>query len=350
MKILKVKASGEYDILIGEGILDGIADAATSVIRGGKAAVVTDSNVAPIYLERVLDSLKRKGVESFSHVIEAGESSKDLKHLGALLNAFAEDGLTRADVVIALGGGVTGDLAGFAASCYLRGVRYIQIPTTLLAMVDSSVGGKTAIDLDYGKNLAGAFYQPSLVLCDHSTLSTLPDEVFTDGCAEVIKYGIIADAELFDRLKDPIKPQIEDVIYDCVRIKRDVVEEDEKDTGLRQILNFGHTIGHAVEKLSSYTISHGKAVAIGSAMISRAAAKRGICTPEYAEEITELLSSYGLPTFTSYDPGMLFRAAVADKKRTGEYINLILPVEKGRCIIKRTPFSELEAMIREGME
>lgn len=244
---------------------------------------------------------------------------------------------------MALGGGVVGDVAGFAAASYLRGIDFIQIPTTLLACVDSSVGGKTAIDLKAGKNLAGAFYQPKLVIADFETLSTLTDGIFADGMAEVIKYGVIFDKAFFEFLRDnEAKDNLEYVITRCVELKRDIVNADEKEKGVRALLNFGHTVGHAIEKCSGYKIPHGSAVAVGMVIISRAAYKCSFCDENYADIIASLNKKYSLPVSTDFSASELSSAAMADKKRAGDKIKLIIPEALGNCVIKSVPTSELE--------
>ena len=250
--------------------------------------------------------------------------SDDAHYLFFDLFFLAED---RDDVIIALGGGVVGDLAGFVSSTYLRGIKFVQIPTTLLAAVDSSVGGKTAIDLKAGKNLAGAFYQPQVVLCDYSTLDTLPEEVFNDGCAEVIKYGVIASEELFEKCFKGIKENIEDIIYECVRIKRDIVAKDEFDIGMRQLLNYGHTIGHAIEACSNYEITHGSAVAIGMILITKAAVKLDICGENTLIRLEKLIKLCGLPYDTHYGVSELYEIMLSDKK-VDEKPGTVLPYQK----------------------
>ena len=260
------------------------------------------------------------------------------------MNFLAENKLTRSDMLVALGGGVVGDLAGFAAATYLRGIRFIQVPTTLLAAVDSSVGGKTAIDLPAGKNLAGAFCQPSLVLCDIDTLNTLPLEVFRDGCAEVIKYGVLYDPDLFDTLSnDGLSFDRESVIARCVELKRDVVMEDEFDTGSRMKLNLGHTIGHGVEARSHFDISHGKAVAIGMAIVSRASG----CIDTH--RIIRALEQFGLPTHTEYTADELYAYTLSDKKRSGGSVSLIIPRAIGDCTISPTNIENLKSFIEAGL-
>lgn len=350
MKTIKVNASTQYEVKIGAMLLSTLGDEAASVTATGIAAIISDSNVWPLYGETATESLKNAGFSVISYVFPAGESSKSGTTYLALMNFLAENHVTRSDCLIALGGGVVGDLTGFTAATYLRGINYIQVPTTLLAAVDSSVGGKTAIDLDYGKNLVGAFYQPKLVLCDIDTLQTLPDDIFRDGCAEVIKYGVLYDAQLFSHLEQlGLSFDRETVIGRCVELKRNVVAEDEFDTGSRMKLNLGHTIGHGVEKGSNYTISHGKAVAIGMAIVSRSAATYGICSAETAEKVVTVLAQFGLPTVTEFGSDALFQAALSDKKRSGSTVNLIVPEKIGRCSIRPTPVNEIEAFIEAGL-
>ncbi|MBQ9750891.1 MAG: 3-dehydroquinate synthase [Clostridia bacterium] len=349
MKKVTVTASLTYDVIIDNGILDHAGEESSKVIKPCKAAILTDSNVAPLYAERLENSLKNAGYSPLRFTIKAGEESKSAESYLSFLNFLAKNQLTRTDCIFALGGGVVGDLAGFAAATYLRGIRFIQIPTTLLAMVDSSVGGKTAIDIPAGKNLVGAFYQPSLVLCDPKTLDTLSKEIFADGCAEVIKYGIINDKQLFEKLKSPIKPQIENVIEACVTEKRDVVNADERDVGVRQLLNLGHTAAHSIETISHFEISHGSAVAIGTAIISRAAAKLGYCPESDTNQIIATLELYGLPTECPYTAGELAEVALRDKKRNGDTINLIVPFGIGNSQIHKIPVTDLEGFLAAGL-
>ncbi len=350
MITVTVNASKTYEIKIGSGLLDTLGAEAAKLAKAEKCCIVSDSNVFPLYGQRVTESLEKAGFLVNSFVFPAGEESKNANTFLTLLNTLAEQQLTRSDLIVALGGGVVGDLAGFAASCYLRGIRFIQIPTTLLAAVDSSVGGKTAIDLPAGKNLAGAFCQPSLVLCDTETLNTLPEEIFRDGCAEVIKYAVLYDPALFETLqKCGLTFDREAIIARCVELKRDVVMEDEFDTGSRMKLNLGHTIGHGVEAKSNFAISHGKAVAIGMAIVTRAAEKTGMCSADCSEKIQKLLQNFGLPIDTVYNAADLFRCALSDKKRSGSTVRLIIPREIGCCEIVPTPVSHLTSFIEAGL-
>jgi len=318
--------------------------------KAKSAAVITDSNVGELYLGRCVKSLREAGLEVCSFSVPAGEASKSGAQYISLLNLLAEKRLARSDAIIALGGGVVGDLAGFVAATYLRGVPFVQVPTTLLAMVDSSVGGKTAIDLPAGKNLAGAFYQPSLVLCDTGTLATLPGEVFRDGMAEVIKYGMLGSADLLDKIIfDPDLETLDSIIADCIAMKRDIVQRDEFDTGERMLLNFGHTCGHAIEKLSEYKISHGFAVATGMAIITRAAVRKNICPPICLDVLLRLLERYNLPIHTDFPAKELCAAAMHDKKISGSEITIIVPVKLGLCELRKIPADSLLDWIETGI-
>lgn len=345
MKTIHVTASKSYDVLIGASLLNNLGQQLLSVLnKPCKVAIISDSNVWPHYGKAAETALMNAGFSVVNFVFPAGESSKNADTYLNILNFLAENHLTRSDAVLALGGGVTGDMTGFAAATFLRGIRYIQVPTTLLAMVDSSVGGKTAIDLPAGKNLVGAFYQPNLVLCDLDTLNTLPDSVFCDGCAEVIKYGVLYDRQLFDHLSEKgLKFDREAVIARCVELKRNVVAEDEFDTGARQKLNLGHTIGHGVEAQSNFSVTHGQAVAIGMAIVSKAG-----CPAIYAE-LCAVLAKFNLPTTTDFSAEDLYTSALSDKKRSGGTVNLIIPREIGHCEIVPTPVDKLEFFIEEGL-
>ena len=344
MNTVTVSASKTYDILIGSGLLTQLGERVKALGKAQKVCVVSETTVFPLYGKAVAESLENAGFSVVSFVFPAGEESKNGSVFLELLNYLAENRLTRSDLIVALGGGVTGDLAGFAAASYLRGIRFVQVPTTLLAAVDSSVGGKTAIDLPAGKNLAGAFCQPSLVLCDTDTLNSLPADIFRDGCAEVIKYGILYDPVLFSHLEDKgLDFDREAVITRCVELKRDVVMEDEFDTGARMKLNLGHTIGHGVEAKSNFTLSHGKSVAIGMAIVARASN-----CPDTAR-ILSILSKFGLPTTTEDSAEDIFTYALSDKKRSGDLVKLILPNAIGDCSIVPTPVEQLKSFIQAGL-
>lgn len=346
---VRVDASLSYDILIGKGLLHDLGALSASVVKPGTAVLVTDDTVNAFYGDAAVSSLEAAGFKVSRFVFPHGEESKNAETYVKLLNFCAESGVTRSDCLFALGGGIVGDMTGFAAATFLRGIKFIQIPTTLLAMVDSSVGGKTGIDLPVGKNLVGAFWQPSLVVCDYALLDTLEKEIFADGCAEVIKYAIINDKPLFEKLKKPIVPQLGAVIANCVKNKRDIVNEDERDTGCRQLLNLGHTIGHAVEASSNFTISHGSAVAIGTNLVASVAAKRGLLTVEELKEIRDMLVAYHLPLHCSFSAKELAAVAASDKKRAGGSITLVIPYGIGDTRLVKTPVSELEGFIEEAL-
>jgi len=344
MNTVTVSASKTYDILIGSGILSELGSRVRVLGKARKVCIVSETSVFPLWGETARSSLEAAGFDVCAYVFPAGEESKNGENLLKLLNFLAENGLTRSDILVALGGGVTGDLAGFAAACFLRGIRFVQVPTTLLAAVDSSVGGKTAVDLPAGKNLAGAFWQPSLVICDTDTLDTLPADIFRDGCAEVIKYGILYDPKLFAHLEEKgLDFDREAVITRCVELKRDVVMEDEFDTGARMKLNLGHTIGHGVEALSNFTLSHGKSVAIGMAIVCRAS--RCPDTPR----ILAILQKFGLPITTDESVQDIYNYTLSDKKRSGDTVRLIIPRRIGDCAIVPTPVHALQSFIQAGL-
>ena len=350
MKTVTVSASRRYDILIERGLLRRAGELVRGVTNTGTVMLVSDDSVWPLYGETVQKSLVDAGFSVCRFVFPHGESSKCAKTYLALLDALCENRLTRADAALALGGGVVGDLTGFAASTYLRGIGFIQIPTTLLAMVDSSVGGKTAIDLAAGKNLAGAFLQPAAVLCDTDCLRSLPAAVFADGAAEAIKTGVLSGETLFSLFEDgTLTDAPAEVIARCIRYKAGVVERDEKERGERRKLNLGHTVGHAIEKCSGYAIPHGHAVAAGLAVMARASERLGWAEPGVSARIAACLEKNGLPTGTDYPAEALAKAALADKKRSGDSITIVVPRAIGDCELKRIPVTELLPIIAAGL-
>ena len=352
MNTINIQASHPYQVMVGEGILKEagriIKDTLPVAVR---AAVISDSNVAPLYLEQITDEIEKVGLSVCSKVFPAGEASKNLSVYTEILSFLAENNLTRSDVIIALGGGVVGDLTGFAAATFLRGVPYVQIPTSLLAMVDSSVGGKTAIDLHMGKNLAGAFYQPSVVICDPDVLETLPEAYFRDGCAEVIKYGVLEDERLFSRLvTEGVSFDRSSVISRCIEIKAHYVAQDEFDQGLRQKLNLGHTFGHAVEASSGFAVSHGQAVAIGMCMIARASCALGFCRKSCVDGIEECVRGFGLPDRCEKCAEELMPFIRSDKKKRAGNISLIVPRQIGQCEVMSVDADDTLNWLREGLE
>ena len=314
---------------------------------GGKLAVITDENVAAMWLEACCMYLINEGFTVRTVVLPAGENSKTGEVYLKILDYLASIPLTRSDGIVALGGGMIGDLAGFCAATYLRGIKVIQVPTTLLAAVDSSIGGKTGIDLPAGKNLAGAFHQPALVVRDPRLLSTLPEDVFKDGMAEVIKTAVIADADLFEEVSDPelIEVGISDMIEKCAAIKTGFVEKDEFDNGVRKLLNFGHTIGHAIEKLSGYRVSHGRAVAMGMARIAEISAAKGWCPEEDKDKLIGVLKAHGFDLGIQYSGDELFGVIAHDKKRSDDTIDLVIMERIGSCAVRRMTMDELKELL-----
>ena len=354
IQIIHVRTNPEYDVVIGPGLLKECGSRLKETVGLCHMAVVTDSNVAPLYLETVKSSLSEAGFQVSTYTFPAGEAHKNFNSLSDILEFLAGEQLTRTDCVAALGGGVTGDMAGLAAALYLRGVKYVQLPTTLLSAVDSSVGGKTASDLSAGKNLAGAFMQPSAVICDTDCLKTLPPKVFADGAAEALKTGVLCGEKLFARMEAGLRvSELEEIIAQCVAFKAGVVERDEKEQGERKLLNLGHTIGHAIEKCSDFTIPHGHAVAAGLAIMARATENLGWLTDEAKQvfeggRIESAVESLGLPSSTEYPPEALAKAALSDKKRAGDSITIVVPSKIGRCELKTIPVTELLSVIEAG--
>ncbi len=342
---ISLEISSSYDIFIGDGLISNAAEYISKAVSSKKFAIISDDNVSPLYSKTLEDSLSSLGFSFCKFVFPHGESSKSAETLLKIYNFLAENNITRSDCIIALGGGVVGDISGYAAASFLRGVNFINIPTSLLAQVDSSVGGKTAINISAGKNLVGAFKQPSLVLCDTKSLETLPLEYFIDGFGEIIKYAMISSEELFDILEkhdlDSIKPQLSDIIFRCLSIKADVVTSDEFDTGNRMLLNFGHTLGHAIEKFYNYSgISHGVAVGIGMFLVTKASCNHSMTDLSALERLSNCLKNYSITTkspLSSYELGKL---AFNDKKRLGGSINIVLCDKIGHSYLNKMSFED----------
>lgn len=350
--IVNIPGEEAYDVRIGGGVLANLGAHLRKLpafAESDRALVVTDENVAPLYRADAKEALAQAGFRVSDIAVPAGEGSKSVEVAGEIWEAMASLALGRDCVVVALGGGVVGDLAGFAAATYQRGMGFAQIPTTLLAAVDSSVGGKTAVDLPTGKNQAGSFYQPCIVICDPNTLETLPEEQYRCGCAEIIKYSMLGNAAFFEELyKTPVREQYEHVIEVCVQMKRDIVGADEYDLGRRRTLNLGHTFGHAVEQCSDFSLLHGEAVAIGMATVTRAAVKRGICGEETLARLLDILHRYGLPTETGYELDKLYEAELVDKKISGGKMHLIVPEKIGQVRMETIPVEALRDWMQDG--
>lgn len=347
MKKIAVKASKPYEVLVGKGLISQCGKLISEVTKTRYAAIITDDIVDGIYSKDVISSLEEAGFKTVRFVFKNGETSKCSDTLNRIYNFLAENNITRSDCVIALGGGVTGDITGYAAATYLRGISFIQIPTTLLAQIDSSVGGKTAINLSCGKNLVGAFKQPELVICDPLTLKTLSPEIVSDGMAEAIKYGMIRSRELFDIIAshsiDNYFDVIDDIICRCVSIKSEIVANDEFDKGERMLLNFGHTIGHAIENYFNYTgYTHGSAVAAGMHAITEQAVKHNDCSENCLKALDEVITSYKLPLVTEAPLDELVPLCSNDKKCESTSINAIICSDIGTSSIRKMPFSEFQ--------
>jgi len=348
MKKFLLSTGNPYEVIIGKDLLDNAGAYIKKCLPlPRKLCVITDSNVNTLYVQRVLRSLKSQGYTTSKIVFPAGEHAKNLTTYLNIMEALADEGFTRSDGLVALGGGVVGDLVGFAAATYLRGIAYVQMPTTYMAAVDSAVGGKTSINLQNGKNLAGAIWQPSLVLCDCGTFQTLPAEKRLDGLAEAVKSAVVSDASLLNYIKSG---DYEYVIERCISIKKSFVEADERDYGLRQILGFGHTVGHGLEKLSSYQIPHGQAVAAGMVVEARAAYKMGLTHTDLSGELADILTSLGFDLHIKYSAEEIYHYALMDKKINGDHITMIIPDAIGKCRLQKISLSDLLKFLKIGLQ
>ncbi len=344
MMQVHVGASSPYEILIEKGLLDSAGEILRVGFGKARIALISDETVDRLYGDRVEASLSAAGFSVVRMPFAGGEENKTPGTVETLLLRLLKEEFTRSDLIVALGGGITGDVAGFAASVYLRGIRYVQIPTTLLAALDSSVGGKTGVNLCGYKNQIGAFHQPSLVLCDPNTFQTLSEEQYADGMAEAIKYGVAFDRSLFELIY--ASHDITEVIRRCVQIKADVVAADEHDTGVRRLLNFGHTVGHAIEKLTEHEFTHGQAVAVGMIVATRSALRAGYCEEDFLSDLIGCITWHGLPNAVIATEDELISAMRSDKKRLGDEIALILPKRLGECRVETVKLSALQSFIK----
>lgn len=347
MKTIRVNVSSPYDVVIERGILKECGKLIGGITKSRKTVIITDDVVEALYCDAVEKSLAENGFSFSRFVFPNGEASKNSETLNKIYDFLSQNEITRKDIIIALGGGVTGDMAGFAAATYLRGVDFVQIPTTLLAQIDSSVGGKTAIDIPAGKNLVGAFKQPALVICDSDTLKTLSPEILADGMAEAIKYGMIKDSNLFDKIAernlDTIEEIMDELVYSCIDIKRQVVEADEFEGGERMILNFGHTLGHAVEGFYNYkTYTHGSGVAVGMCYITKK-----FCNSDIYEKLAECVKAYRLPVEVPAKMSELLPFCTKDKKRDMNSISYIVCRKIGVAEICKSTVDEFIEVMGE---
>lgn len=342
MKTISVYTSNPYEVTVGKGILSQLGAALNQLFPNSRAVVITDDNVEELYGNVLRKTLKKAGIEHSFFIADHGESVKSLETFGEVMTYLAQCELTRTDFLIALGGGTVGDLTGFAASCYLRGISFVQVPTTLLAAVDASVGGKTALNLPTAKNQIGAFHQPALVWCDYNTMETMDPLLFFDGIAEAVKMAVIGDAELFRLLAtENVIDEIETVISACVALKAEITAADEFDKGRRQLLNLGHTLGHAIEARSHYTVTHGQAVATGMVKIAEIGASRGYTQYDCAERIAAVLHRFHLPTTIPYPMEELLPYLYHDKKRHDGDLTVIVPETIGECRRLAVPVDQL---------
>ena len=342
-KLLVNLGDNSYNIEIEKGLIKNVGNKIKELFNCNKVFILTDKNVDKYYGDIVEKSLEEAGFETSKYVIIPGEESKSFHSLLPIYNKLLDFRLTRKDLIITLGGGVVGDLGGFIASTFLRGVPFVQIPTSLLSQVDSSVGGKVGVDLERGKNLVGSFYQPKLVLIDPYVLNTLEEKFFKDGMGEVIKYGFIKDFELYKLLnslnsREEVMENIEHIIYTCCNIKREIVERDEKDLGERMILNFGHTLGHAIEKKYGFKeFTHGEAVGIGMYLITKLSEEKGLVLNNYSESVKEILVRHGLPfNIDLGDKDEIIETISLDKKNMGSVLKVVIIKEIGNAEVYNT--------------
>lgn len=335
MKTLQINASKKYNVIIDKG-LSSFKSQILPLIKGGKVAIVTDSNVEPLYYNLIANLLSDKTI--YKIVIKAGEKSKNVKNYLKIIDDLSNLGFSRNSCVIGLGGGVIGDLAAFASSTYMRGINYIAIPTTLLSMVDSSVGGKTGVDLKAGKNLLGTFYQPTAVYINVDFLSTLPSREILCGKGEIIKYLFI-DSKI--SVSDIAECDYESLIYKCLDIKREIVENDEKEAGNRMLLNFGHTVGHALEKLYNYKLSHGECVIKGMYYSLKASFNLGYINKQNYYEATKILKETGVSLKDKFTKAQILKAMKSDKKSDGELVNFVFSKGFANPLIKKLPLKEV---------
>lgn len=347
MKRITVNTSKQYDVLLGSGLIRQLPALLAPVCEGRKIGIITDDTVEGLYANNVAQDLAAAGYQVSTFAFPHGEGSKHIGTLSDILEYFAERHFTRKDVFLSIGGGVVGDITGLAAALYMRGIQFIQVPTTLLSMVDASVGGKTAVDLKAGKNLIGAFWQPSMVVADTQVIAYLPDGIFAEGMAEVIKSDLIANAGIVKWVQEgTVKSHLEETIESCIQMKRKVVEQDEYETkGLRKVLNMGHTVAHAIEKLSGYEVSHGIAVATGLVWEAKISSYLGLCAPGLVDEIRQAVDAFGLYYDVPYAVEAMVEAMKSDKKNDDSRIDFVFPITYGKWEERKLEKRELTDII-----
>lgn len=347
MKRITISTAKPYDIIIEHGALPRVGEFLGEIYTPRRVCVVADSTAGSLYSKTVMDSLRDAGFVPSKVLFPAGEHSKNLTTYANIMESLASENLTRSDIVLALGGGVVADVAGFVAGTYMRGIDLVQVPTTLLSAMDTSVGEKAAVNLLQGKNLAGVFWPPSLVICDPETFSNLPESKLKDGLAEGVKNAVVSDATLIPKIQ---AGDFDYLLERSLSIKKSLVEADKRDMGIRQLLNFGHTIGHCVEKASSYSISHGQAVSIGMVAEAKAAFAMGYTNADISGELASILKGLGLPTELRYSANELCPLALTDKKIFNDVITVIVPESIGKCTLKKISLEELRAFIDQACE
>lgn len=343
MKTITVNTSKVYDVCLGKGLIRQLPSLIAPFCKGRKVGIITDDNVDALYACAVKDDLEKQGYQVSKFVFPYGEESKNINTLSDILEYFASCHFTRKDIFLSIGGGVVGDITGLAAAMYMRGIQFIQVPTTLLSQVDASVGGKTAVDLKAGKNLIGAFWQPVRVVADTQVIADLPQDIFAEGMAEVIKSDLIANAGIVNwTIKGEVNNHLEEIIEACIQMKRSVVEQDEYETkGLRKVLNMGHTVAHAIERLSHYQISHGVAVGTGLVWEAMIAHVLGLCNEQMVQEIKQAVKQYGLLIEVPYTISDMVYAMRSDKKNEDQDIIFMFPITYGNWVEKKLSQVEL---------
>lgn len=352
--IIKINTDKQYDIHLQSGIINQIGLHLMKHHTSGKLCIISDKNSHKYWGSHLQNSLQGMGFEVHSLVFPPGEKTKSFKNLEYIINYLAEHRFSRSDFLLGLGGGVIGDLTGFAASIYMRGIDFYNIPTTLLSAVDSSVGGKTAVNLTTGKNMAGTFWQPSGVFFDKQTLSTLPDSQIKNGLGEIIKAGVILDDTIIALMEnnwpDHLPDITEELIYKSINVKKEIVQLDEREKGPRQTLNLGHTIGHAVENLSRYEIPHGQAVSMGLLIMAKISERMDWASENMSYRLEHLYQRYKIDTKCPFSPKIISREILADKKRRGDNITLAVPLKIGHCTLRNIKISYIEDLLMKGME
>ena len=346
METLEITSKHPYNVVIGSGIIKDTGKLLREIAKPCKVCIITDSNVNGIFSQVVISSLIEAGFQTSKILFPAGEHSKNINTYTQIVTALTEERMNRQDIIIALGGGVVGDVAGFVAATYMRGIRYVYVPTTPLAAIDGSIGGKTALNLPTGKNLIGAFWHPSLVICDYNAYSSLPESVIMDGLAEGLKSAVISDSSLLPHIETR---DFKYILSRCLSLRKSFVEADQEDTGIRQMLDFGHTIGHAIERLSCYNISHGQALAKGMIAEAKGAFALGLTNHDISGQLEYILKGLGFDTSLNYSPQLIYEHALIDKKICHSTISVIAPMTIGKCTLQKLPLANFHQFLEASL-